>query len=70
MIVITAADHPFPGLDPNQEAHLNETGNIGQTHWVGLSTSAQLVSVDEAGHYIHIDQPDLVIDRVQQLLDS
>ena len=69
MIVVTAADHPFPGLDPDEEAHLNETWNTGQTHWTALSSSAQPVSVDDSGHYIHLDHPNLVVDQVQQLLD-
>jgi pimeloyl-ACP methyl ester carboxylesterase len=66
MIVVTAAEHPW-GLAPSEDARVNEEWNAGQNHWVSLS-SAQLVQVDDTGHYIQVDRPDVVIEQIDALL--
>ena len=66
--VVTAAEHPFPGLDPVEAARLDDVWNHGQQHWMSLSSAAQLVTVEDTGHYIQLDRPDAVIDAVQRLL--
>src|SRR3954454_13229262 len=38
--VVTAAVHPFPGLDPVEAARLDEVWNHGQEHWMSLSSAA------------------------------
>jgi pimeloyl-ACP methyl ester carboxylesterase len=67
MIVATAADHPW-GLTPSENDRLDEEWNAGQDHWVSLSSAAQLVSVDNTGHYIQVDQPDVFIEQIEALL--
>lgn len=66
--VVTAAEHPFPGLDPVEAARLDDVWNQGQQHWMSLSSVAQLVTVDDTGHYIQLDRPDAVIAEIQKLL--
>jgi pimeloyl-ACP methyl ester carboxylesterase len=68
MIVATAAHHPCPGLAASEDARLNEVWNTGQTHWVSLGASAQLISVDNTSHYIQLDRPDVVTAKIKQLL--
>ena len=68
MAVVTAADHPFPGLDPAAAARLNEVWNMGQRTWARLSSAARPVSVADTSHYIQLDQPAIVIDEIEQLL--
>jgi pimeloyl-ACP methyl ester carboxylesterase len=67
MIVATAAEHPW-GLAPTENDRLNEEWNAGQNHWVSLSSAAQLVPVDNTGHYIQVDRPDVVIEQIDALL--
>ena len=69
MIVATAAEHPW-GLTPSEFDRLNEEWNAGQDHWVSLSSAAQLLSVDNTGHYIQVDRPDVVIEQIDTLLTS
>ena len=68
--VVTAAEHPFPGLDPVEAARLDDVWNQGQQHWMSLSSAAQLVTVDDTGHYIQLDRPDAVIAEIQKLLPA
>ena len=68
MIVATADHHSYPGLAASEEARLNDVWNDGQAHWVSLAPSAQLITVDRTGHNIQIDRPDVVLDKIQELL--
>jgi pimeloyl-ACP methyl ester carboxylesterase len=68
MIVATADHHSYPGLAASEEARLNHVWNDGQAHWVSLASSAQLITVDRTGHNIQVDRPDVVLDKIQELL--
>ena len=68
--VVTAAEHPFPGLDPVEATRLDDVWNQGQQHWMSLSSAAQLVTVEDTGHYIQLDRPDVVIAEIRRLLPA
>jgi len=68
MIVATADHHSYAGLAASEEARLDDVWNAGQAHWVSLASSAQLVSVDNTSHNIQVDRPDVVLDKITQLL--
>lgn len=69
LAVITATNREFPaGLAADEMTRLTEAWNQGQQAWVQLSTDAHLVSVDDTGHHIEIDQPDVVIAEITHLL--
>ena len=67
MIVDTAAEHPW-GLASSENDRLNEEWNAGQNHWVSLSSEAQLLSVDNTGHHIEVDRPEVVNLQIAALL--
>ena len=66
--VLTASDHPFPGLAPGEQARLNEAWDTGQDHWASLSSASELIRVDRTSHYIQLDQPADVIQQIRRLL--
>jgi pimeloyl-ACP methyl ester carboxylesterase len=68
MIVATADHHSYAGLASSEEARLNDVWNAGQAHWVSLGSSAQLVTVDNTSHNIQLDRPDVVLDKIHELL--
>ena len=68
MIVATADHHSYAGLAASEEARLNDVWNDGQAHWVSLASAAQLISVDHTGHNIQLDRPDVVLDKIHELL--
>ena len=65
LAVVTAADHPFPGLGSAATARLNDVWDDGQDGWLSLSSDAHLVSVDDTGHYIQLDRPDAVLSEIR-----
>jgi pimeloyl-ACP methyl ester carboxylesterase len=40
----------------------------GVDRWAGLSSSSSIVSVEDTGHNIEVDQPQLVVQEVMDLL--
>ena len=70
LIVDTAAHRPYAdqGASPELAAQLTDDWNAGQRHWVSLSSHGELVEVSDTGHYIHIDQADLVVEQITSLL--
>ena len=61
MTVTTAADHPFPD-------DLVDVWGRGQEAWAALSSESHLVTVQDTGHDIHLDQPEIIAEQFQQLL--
>ncbi len=67
--VITASRRETPpDLATSEVERLNEVWNEGQQDWMALSTAAHLVTLDDTGHNIQIDQPAVVIDEITRLL--
>jgi pimeloyl-ACP methyl ester carboxylesterase len=61
------AEHPR-STSPRQQADLESAWEAGQNRWLSLSAAGRVERVDLAGHDIQADQPDLVVDRVRELL--
>ncbi len=69
MAVITATRREVPAdLSVSEVERLNEAWDQGQQDWAALSTAAHLVSVDDTGHHIEIDQPGVVVDEITRLI--
>jgi pimeloyl-ACP methyl ester carboxylesterase len=68
LTVITAAHRNPDGLTAEEQARLDRLWADGQERWAGLSSSSKVVTVDDTGHDIHIDQPQTVLDEVVGLL--
>ncbi len=68
MAVITATSRDLADVTAPEVARLNEAWNQGQQDWIALSNAAHLVTVDDTGHHIEIDQPEVVIDEITRLL--
>lgn len=69
MAVITATRRVLPAdLAAAEVTRLNDAWHQGQQDWLALSTASHLVSVDDTGHHIEIDRPDVVIDEITRLL--
>jgi pimeloyl-ACP methyl ester carboxylesterase len=68
MTVMTAAHRDGTGLAPGELERLDALWAEGQEHWATLSSSSTIVTVDDTGHHIEVDQPQLVIDELLKLL--
>lgn len=70
LIVDTTTDRGYieQGVTPELATRLTDAWDAGQQHWVSLSSHSEFVEVSESGHYIHRDQPGLVIEQITSLL--
>lgn len=61
------ADSPTPGMTPEE----NQQWWFGlQTELAALSPQGKLVLAAQSGHYIQLDQPNLVIEAIEQVLTA
>ena len=69
MVALThsIAEHA-PGTPPRRQADLESAWEAGQNAWLALAGAGRLERVDLAGHDIAADQPDVVVERVIELL--
>ena len=69
LVVLThsIAEHRS-STSPRQQADLESAWEGGQQRWLALSTASVLERVDLAGHAIQRDQPDVVVQRVRELV--
>jgi pimeloyl-ACP methyl ester carboxylesterase len=69
MTVMTAAHRIDPTLTPAELARLDAAWAKGVERWASLSSASTVVTVQDTGHHIQLDQPALVIDQVASLLE-
>ena len=68
MTVMSAAERTLPGLSQDERDRLSAVWDDGVAQWAALSTSSSVVTVQDTGHHIQLDQPDLVIEQLVALL--
>ena len=68
MTVVTAAHRDPQGLSPGELARLDTVWAEGMDRWAGLSSSSSVVSIEDTGHHIELDQPQLVVEELLELL--
>ena len=68
MAVLTAAHRSGDGLRPDELTRLETIWRDGTERWAQLSTASNVVTVEDTGHVIQVDQPTVVIDELLKLL--
>jgi pimeloyl-ACP methyl ester carboxylesterase len=68
MTVMAAAHRDPHGLSPGELVRLDTSWAEGMEHWAGLSSSSSVVTIEDTGHHIELDQPLLVVDELLELL--
>jgi pimeloyl-ACP methyl ester carboxylesterase len=68
MTVMTAAHRTDPALAQSELARLDTLWAEGVDRWAGLSSSASIVWVEDTGHDIQLDRPQLVVQELLKLL--
>jgi pimeloyl-ACP methyl ester carboxylesterase len=68
MTIMTAAHRDSSGLTAEQVTRLEAKWAAGMDDWAGLSKASSVVVVEDTGHHIEVDQPQLVIDELLKLL--
>lgn len=71
LIVITRGQpEPLPILSEQENAEYEKTWQKLQTELLGLSSNSKQVIATQSGHYIQLDEPNLVIDAVLDLMQA
>jgi pimeloyl-ACP methyl ester carboxylesterase len=68
MAVVTAAHRTAPDLAVGELERLDAAWADGVERWASLSTASTVVTVQDTGHQIQLEQPALVIDEIGKLL--
>jgi len=59
-----------PDLPEAQFKQLKQIWNELQQNLVNLSTNSQHIIAEKSGHYIHHDQPELVVNAIRQIVNA
>ena len=70
MTVLTAAHRTDPTLAQSELDRLDTVWAEGVQQWASLSSSSTVVTVEDTGHHIEVDQPQVVIDELLKLLPA
>src|SRR5215212_9430712 len=57
------------GLSPEQADQLDKLHSESQATLTQRSENSRQIIVEDSGHYIHVEQPDLVIDAIRRVVD-
>ena len=69
MTVVSAAHRSAAGLAPEEVARLDAVWAEGTEDWAQLSTRSSIITLEDVGHEIQAERPDLVIAEVTKLLE-
>jgi pimeloyl-ACP methyl ester carboxylesterase len=70
MTVLTHSVIDLGNVRPQVAADIESFWEEGQNRWVRLASQARIERVDLAGHFIQRDQPEVVIDRIREVVDE
>ena len=72
LIVLTAGPLQLEGMGLSQEQidQMDEAHSEHQADLARRSQNGKQIIAEESGHYIHLEQPDLVIDSIRQVVDA
>jgi pimeloyl-ACP methyl ester carboxylesterase len=68
MTIMTAAHRDPSGLTADEVTRLDAEWAAGMQDWAGMSPASTVVVVEDTGHHIELDQPQLVIEELLELL--
>ncbi|MFC3996121.1 alpha/beta fold hydrolase [Nocardiopsis sediminis] len=60
----------YLGEIPEYGDELERVWTEGQEKWLEVSGGSRLSTADEAGHYIHTDQPEVAVEAIQRVTDQ
>lgn len=70
LIVLSQGKDENPGLSDEQFAQLKQNWNEMQLELAALSANSERIIAEKSGHYIHHDQPELVIDAIRRVVET
>jgi hypothetical protein len=69
-LVVMSRGEVNPGLPEEKFEQLQQSWNELQNDLVNLSSNSQQIVAEKSGHYIHHDQPELVIETIRRAVHA
>ncbi|QVQ54353.1 alpha/beta fold hydrolase [Spiractinospora alimapuensis] len=60
----------YLGEVPEYGDELERVWSEGQEQWTAVSSASELSTAEEAGHYIHVDQPDAALGAIERVTEQ
>jgi len=71
LVVLSAGRwEPDPALSDAENQQIREVIVVMQSELTDLSSDSKQIIAEQSGHFIQLDQPDLVIDAIREMLDT
>ena len=75
LVVLTAGPPPLElmtsqGLSQEQARQIDELHSESQADLTRHSQNAKQIIAEDSGHYVHVEQPDLVVDGISQVVEA
>ena len=71
LIVLSAGlGESIPSFTESENQQLWENLQIEQTDLTALSSKGKQIMAEQSGHYIQLNQPDLVINAIKKIVDA
>lgn len=61
---------PIAGMTPEEMVALDEAWRALQVDLLGLSSRSTINVVEDAGHFVHLDRPDLLVEVILELIQG
>ena len=68
LVVLSHGDNPVPFLSEADNQKLEQAWQAMQTELAAQSSNSKQIVAEDSGHYIQLDQPQLVIDAVREVV--
>lgn len=71
-LIVLSAGHgdAIPTLSDAENQEVWKELQIEQSELVALSTNSEQIIAEQSGHFIHHEQPDLVIDAIRRVVEA
>ena len=70
LIVLTSRESQYGSADEQTRARLSEDRKRLQADLLTLSSNSKQIVAEKSGHHIQLDEPSLVVDAIQQLVEA
>ena len=69
-MVLSHGNNPIPFLSEAENQQMEQAWQIMQAELAAQSSNGEQIVAEQSGHYIQLEQPQLVIDAVRQVVEA
>ena len=69
-MVLSHGSNPIPFISAAENQQMEQAWQIMQAELAAQSSNGEQIVAEQSGHYIQLEQPQLVIDAVRQVVEA